>query len=175
MRSSERQTIRRGFRLGPVLLAAFIVLPLAEIAVLIKVGSWIGLAPTLALIVLTAVAGTWMLRRQGFSVLIRARRQLEMGELPVVEVFEGLCLVFAGALLLTPGFITDTLGALLLVPPVRALLYRRLGHYLERHVVGQPRAEQPERDAAPPIIDAKFEELNAREMPPPRGDWKRPQ
>jgi UPF0716 protein FxsA len=173
MRSSERQTIHRRFRLGPVVLVAFIVVPLAEIAVLIKVGSWIGLAPTLALIILSAVVGTWMLRRQGFSVLIRAQRQLEQGELPVAEVFEGLCLVLAGALLLTPGFITDAFGALLLIPPVRALLYRQVGHYLERHVVRQPQARWPAPDDDPPVIDAEYEELDAHEMPPPRGGWSR--
>ena len=125
MRRSERQTASR-LRLAPFLLLAFILVPLAEIAVLIKVGGVIGLVPTLALIVLTAVVGTWMLRHQGFSVLARAQRQLEQGVMPVSEVFEGLCLLVAGALLLTPGFLTDAAGALLLVPQVRALLYRQV-------------------------------------------------
>lgn len=174
MRSSERQTTRRP-RLGPILLLAFIVVPLAEIAVLIEVGGWIGLWPTLGLIVLTAVAGTWMLRHQGFSVLMRAQRQLDAGTLPVAEVFEGVCLVIAGALLLTPGFLTDAAGALLLAPPLRALLYRRVADYLERHVVRTP----PDEAAASrpgPVIEAEFEEVETveeRDMPPPRGDWRR--
>ena len=120
-------------------------MPLAEIAVLIRVGGWLGLVPTLALIILTAVVGTWVLRRQGFAVLTRAQRQLEQGVMPVAEVFEGLCLLVAGALLLTPGFITDARGALLLLPPVRALLYRQVGHHLERQVVRAPARRRPGR------------------------------
>jgi UPF0716 protein FxsA len=172
MRSSERQTTRR-IRFGPILLVAFLIVPLAEIAVLIEVGSRIGLAPTLALIVLTAIVGTWMLRRQGFGVLARAQRQLERGVLPVAEVFEGLCLVTAGALLLTPGFLTDIAGALLLLPPVRALLYRHLGHYLEPRV-GRPPGARPEKpNGAGTVIDGEFEELGTGEVPPARGGWDR--
>jgi UPF0716 protein FxsA len=169
MRRSERQTASR-FRLAPFLLLAFIVVPLAEIAVLIQVGGWIGVAPTLTLIILTAIAGTWMLRHQGFSVLTRAQRQLEQGVMPVAEVFEGLCLLIAGVLLLTPGFLTDAAGALLLVPRVRALLYRQVGHYLERHVV---RAAGSAREREPPILDAEFEEVDPDGPPPPRGGWGR--
>ena len=117
-----------------ILLAGFIVVPLAEIAVLIEVGGWLGLAPTLALIILTAVVGTWMLRRQGTAVLRRAQQQMQQGAVPLAAVFEGFCLVIAGALLLTPGFLTDTAGALLLLPPVRALLYRRMRRRFEEQV-----------------------------------------
>jgi len=155
MRRSERQTASR-FRLAPFLLLAFIVVPLAEIAVLIQVGGWIGVAPTLALIILTAIAGTWMLRHQGFSVLTRAQRQLEQGVMPVAEVFEGLCLLVA--------------GVLLLVPRVRALLYGQVADYLERHVV---RAAGSPREREPPILDAEFEKIDPDEPPPPRGGWGR--
>jgi UPF0716 protein FxsA len=170
MRRSERKTASR-VRLAPILLVAFVAVPLAEIAVLIRVGSWLGLMPTLALIILTAVVGTWMLRRQGFAVLARAQRQLEQGAMPVAEVFEGLCLLVAGVLLLTPGFITDACGALLLLPPLRALLYRRVGHYLERHVVQAP-AGRPQ--GQPPVLDGEYEEVapdGADDLPPPRGSW----
>jgi UPF0716 protein FxsA len=172
MRRSQRQTTSR-VRLGPILLVAFIVVPLAEIAVLIQVGGWIGLMPTLALIILTAVIGTVMLRRQGFAVLTRAQRQLEQGVMPVAEVFEGLCLMVAGALLLTPGFITDACGALLLLPRVRALLYRRVGHYLERHVVRAPDAPpgRPAPGQPPPVLDGDYEEVEEDDLPPPRGGW----
>jgi UPF0716 protein FxsA len=172
MQTSERQTTRR-IRFGPILLMAFLTVPLVEIAILIEVGRWIGVAPTLALIVLSAVIGTWMLHRQGFGVLARAQRQLEQGVLPVAEVFEGLCLVIGGALLLAPGFLTDIAGALLLLPPVRVLLYRHLGHYLDRHV-GQPPGARPAKpNGAGTVIDGEFEELASDEMPPPRGGWNR--
>jgi UPF0716 protein FxsA len=153
------------------LLLAFILAPLAEIAVLIQVGGVIGVLPTLALIVLTAIAGTWMLRHQGFSVLRRAQLQLEQGVMPVAEVFEGLCLVVAGVLLLTPGFITDLAGALLLVPQLRALIYRRVADHLEHQVVRASTAPGATRE--PPILDVEFEEIDADEAPPPRGSWGR--
>jgi UPF0716 protein FxsA len=169
MRRSERQTASR-LRLAPFLLLAFILVPLAEIALLIQVGGWIGVGPTLALIILSAIVGTWMLRHQGFGVLTRAQRQLEQGVMPVAEVFEGLCLLVAGVLLLTPGFLTDATGALLLVPQVRALLYRQVADYLERHVV---RASGSPRKREPPILDAAFEEIDPDDPPPPRGGWGR--
>jgi UPF0716 protein FxsA len=189
MMRSEKQTARRPWRppIGLILLACFIVVPLAEIAVLIEVGGWLGLGATLALIVLTAVAGAWMLRRQGLAVLRRAQQQMQQGAAPVGEVFEGLCLVIAGALLLTPGFLTDAAGALLLLPPVRALLYRRLRRQIEDQVLGtsppgarsqggQPEQEQrgsPPRDQVPPVIDVEFDEVEPDDMPEPRGSWSR--
>jgi UPF0716 protein FxsA len=163
-----------------ILLLAFIVTPLAEIAVFIQVGGWLGLWPTLALIVLTAVVGTWILRWQGLGLLDRARRQLDRGVPPVFEVFSGLCLLVAGALLLTPGFITDASGALLLVPPVRALLYRSVRDRLEVYAVHQRRAGTGRGpDGRPPmgrVIEGEFEEVRPDgedDLPPPRGSWER--
>jgi UPF0716 protein FxsA len=178
MSRSEKQTARR-VPIGPILLVAFIVVPLAEIAVLIQVGGWIGLWPTLALIVLTAVIGTAMLRQQGLSVLLRAQRQLEEGTLPVAEVFEGFCLVIAGALLLTPGFITDTAGAVLLIPPVRAALYRQVRHRLADRVIREPSPGSGDRPPPGPTIEVPFEEIepggtddtHREPPPPPRGSW----
>ena len=111
---TQKQTAA-GPRLGLILLAVLIGVPLIEIALFIKIGGWIGLGPTLALIVPSAVIGAWIVRQQGISVMLRAQRQLAEGSLPVLQAFEGLCLAIAGGLLLTPGFLTDALGALLLV------------------------------------------------------------
>ncbi len=108
--------------MGLLLLAAFIGVPLIEIAVFIEVGGRIGLGATLVLVVVTAVLGTWQLRAQGLATLARARRQLDSGVLPAQELFDGVCLLFAGALLLTPGFVTDSIGFLLFLTPVRAFL-----------------------------------------------------
>ena len=104
-----------------LLLALFIGVPILEIAILIEVGGWIGLWPTIGLIVLTAVVGTALLRQQGLAALARAQDNLDRGVLPVKEVFDGLCLMAGGALLLTPGFVTDAVGFALLLPPLRAL------------------------------------------------------
>jgi UPF0716 protein FxsA len=194
MMLSEKQTARQARRppIGLILLAALIVVPLAEIAVLIEVGGWLGLGPTLALIIFTAVLGTWLLRRQGVAVLRRAQQQMQQGSVPLAEVFEGACLVIAGALLLTPGFLSDTAGAVLLLPPVRALLYRRVRRRLEEQVRSGAAQARPEdgpygRDQTsqssawqdrgpqgrPPVIDVEFEEVEPGDMPAPRGSWRR--
>jgi len=108
--------------MGLFILIAMIGVPIAEIAVFIDVGERIGLGPTLVVVVLTAIIGTTLLRMQGFAVLIKAQASLQENRFPLNELFDGLCLVFAGALLLTPGFVTDSVGFLLFVPPFRALL-----------------------------------------------------
>jgi UPF0716 protein FxsA len=109
-----------------ILLLLFVILPLAELWLLIWVGSIIGALPTLALVVLTAVAGVWLLRRQGLDTLLRGRQRLEMGEVPAEEMIEGMVLAMSGVLLLLPGFATDTLGLLGLVAPLRRWLVARI-------------------------------------------------
>jgi UPF0716 protein FxsA len=108
--------------LGYILLAAFIGIPIAEIAVFIHVGERIGLWPTLGTVIVTAIVGTWLLRRQGLATLFRLQEEMNAGRVPLREMFDGACLLFAGALLLTPGFITDAMGFLLFLPPVRGLV-----------------------------------------------------
>ena len=105
-----------------LILLTLLCIPIAEIAVFIKAGQIIGLGWTLAVVVLTAVAGTALLRRQGLKVLAQTQEKLNRGELPVGEMFDGICLLVAGALLLTPGFITDAVGLALFIPPVRRVL-----------------------------------------------------
>ena len=186
MARTEKQTSAR-LPIGKILLIAFIAMPLIEIAVLIQIGSWLGLWPTLGLIILTAIIGTWMLRQQGFAVLARAQRQLAEGSVPLGEVFEGFCLVIAGALLLTPGFVTDVIGGSLLMPPVRAWLYRTLGGRFR--AAAMPNTPSGRHG---PVVDGDFETLDpdqnsspsdddwgdepnpgagSHPMPPPRGRW----
>ena len=107
-----------------VILLALIATPLVEIAVFIEVGERIGLWSTLGLVVLTAVIGTALLRQQGLATLASARATVERGGVPVQEVLDGVCLLLAGALLLTPGFVTDGFGGALLLPPLRHFLQR---------------------------------------------------
>lgn len=114
-----------------LLLAALIGVPLIEIGLFIKIGGLIGLWPTLALVLLTAALGSWQLRAQGLVTLARGRQQLERGQLPTRELFDGFCLVIAGALLLTPGFMTDAIGLALFIPGFRDLLRRYLSSRLE--------------------------------------------
>ncbi len=107
----------------------FIVVPLVELYLIIKVGGIIGALWTVLLVVLTAVIGVTLLRVQGFSTLNRARLSMEQGTLPAMEMMEGMALAVGGALLITPGFITDTLGFLCLIPATRRAMIR----YLLRH------------------------------------------
>lgn len=109
-----------------ILLVLFIAVPVIEIGVFIQVGGLIGLWPTLGIVILTAIAGTALLKQQGLAVMRRAQDSLNRGEMPLREVFDGACLLFAGALLLTPGFVTDAVGLALFLPPVRDALRRTI-------------------------------------------------
>jgi len=117
--------------MGLIVLVAFIAIPLIEIGLFIKVGGMIGLGSTIVVVVVTAVAGTALLRHQGLSALNRLQKSLNAGEMPLDTVFDGFCLLAAGMLLLTPGFFTDTVGFLLFVPPIRALLRGFLGQRIQ--------------------------------------------
>ena len=102
-----------------VFLFLFIVMPIVEMTILIKVGTVIGALNTVGLVLLTAVIGAALLRQQGLATLLKANQRLNSGELPAREVAEGLILAVGGALLLTPGFVTDTIGFLCLIPGSR--------------------------------------------------------
>ncbi len=110
-------------RIWPVL---FIVIPLVELYLIIEVGRVIGALWTILLVVLTAIVGVTLLRIQGFSTLNRARQNMEMGTLPAMEMMEGIVLAVGGALLITPGFLTDTLGFMCLIPATRRAMIRYL-------------------------------------------------
>ncbi len=101
------------------LLILFLVVPLAEIYLLIEVGSEIGAIATVALVVLTAVVGAALMRAQSLATLLRARAAMAKGEVPALELLEGAVILIAGALLLTPGFLTDAAGFACLVPSIR--------------------------------------------------------
>jgi len=101
------------------LFLVFLIVPIFEIFLLIEVGSVIGTIPTIFLVVFTAVLGAWLLRIQGFSTVRRVRNSIAKGEIPAIEMLAGILLLICGALLLTPGFFTDTVGFLLLIPTVR--------------------------------------------------------
>lgn len=126
----------------PVLLALFIVLPLAELYLIWTVGDAIGVIPTLLLLAADSVLGSVLLRSQGRTVWSRFNAALADGRMPHREVVDGVLVVFGGAFLITPGFITDALGLALLLPPsravVRRLLARRLGRRLAVGMAGAP-------------------------------------
>lgn len=119
-----------------IFLLLFITVPLAELYVLIEVGSGIGGLPTIGLCLLTALIGGLIIRWQGLNTLIRARRQMLVGEIPARHGLHGLLLAVAGVLLFTPGFITDTVGFLLLIPPLRSWLIDRMWKLPDDHDQG---------------------------------------
>ncbi|MFQ6017843.1 MAG: FxsA family protein [Kiloniellaceae bacterium] len=151
--------------MGVLLLAVFIGVPLIEIAVFIEIGDLIGLWPTLGLVVLTALLGTWQLKAQGLATLARARAQVNRGALPTRALFDGACLLLAGALLLTPGFVTDAAGLLLFAPPLRDFLHQLLARHLRASVTTRVfvDGEEVRRGAsAGPTIDGEYRDVTDR-------------
>jgi UPF0716 protein FxsA len=138
-----------------VLFALFILIPIIEIYLLIQVGGVIGAIPTVAMVVFTAVLGGLLMRHQGLYTLTRVQTALGRGELPTVAMLEGVVIMISGALLLTPGFFTDTLGFLGLIPPLRQWLILKV---LERgviHTVG-PEVRPHGPDSSPRTLEGEY-------------------
>jgi UPF0716 protein FxsA len=116
---------------GPLALL-FLVVPFVELFVLIQVGQSIGALPTILILIAVSVVGAALVKREGLGVLRRAQARVEARQVPGQELVDGVLILFAGALLLTPGFLTDLLGISLLLPPVRALFRGSLVSWLGR-------------------------------------------
>jgi UPF0716 protein FxsA len=110
----------------PLIRLFFVIFPILELWGLIRVGAVIGAWPTIGLVLLAAISGIAILRQQGFQTLLRVRARMARGEEPTTAVLEGMVLAVAGLLLLIPGFLTDVLALLALIPALRARLVRRL-------------------------------------------------
>ena len=104
------------------LVLIFIVVPLAELYVIIQVGNAIGAVPTILILLFDALLGSFLLRHQGRAAWVRFNRALSENRVPHKEVIDGVLVIFGGALLLTPGFITDVFGLIFLIPPTRAMV-----------------------------------------------------
>jgi len=129
-------------RVSQILLLLFLSIPLIEIYLLIQVGEVIGAMPTVLMVVFTAVLGAMLLRVQGLSTLRRVQAVSARGEVPALEMLEGVMLMIGGGLLLTPGFFTDAIGFICLIPPFRQALIR---YWIKRY--GTPMNVDP--NAAP--------------------------
>ena len=110
----------------PILLLMFIFVPIIEIGLFISVGGYLGLWPTIALVLITAFVGASLVRSQGLQTLMSVQNRLQQGELPAQQILEGVMLAVSGVLLLTPGFMTDALGMLVLLPAPRAAMAKYL-------------------------------------------------
>lgn len=113
---------------------AFTVVPVVELALLIKAGHIFGVLNTVIIVLLTAVAGAYMVRLEGINVLYRLQQSMNMGVFPGDEMVDGAMILVAGALLLTPGFITDLIGFAFVFPPSRALIKKAVKAYLKRRM-----------------------------------------
>lgn len=155
------------------LLVALIAIPLIEIGLFIEAGGLIGLWPTLALVLLAAVAGLRIIRMQGIQAAARLRAALNGFGDPAEPLGQGALAVLAGMLLLVPGFFTDALGLLLLVPPVRRAILRRLGARVR--VAGFASGGMPRHEPwRPEVIDGEFHEVEPDKLPRRPSGWTRP-
>ncbi|MGL5431164.1 MAG: FxsA family protein [Vibrio sp.] len=155
----------------PILLLFFIAIPVLEIALFIQVGDWFGLWPTIGLVLLSAVVGASLVRSQGLQTLLTVQQRLAQGQLPAQQILEGMMLALAGMLLLVPGFFTDMIGLLILLPAPRAWLAQSV---MSRMVIGQMHTSQPGFQQPDPFADqthgttydGEFERKD--DQPPPR-------
>jgi UPF0716 protein FxsA len=132
------------------LLLLFTIVPLVELFLLVKLGTVIGIGATVLIVICTGILGAWLARWQGLGVLRRLTEDLNEGRLPADALIDGLLILIAGAVLLTPGLITDALGFLLLVPQGRAVVRRLIAARFEKRTV----------DGDPDIIDVEWRREN---------------
>lgn len=152
------------------LLLLFTIVPVVELALLVWLGGRIGFWPTVGLIAATAVLGSFLAHREGLSALARFRARMASGEMPGAELTDGLIILVAGALLLTPGVLTDVAGFLGLLPPTRALIRRALTRRFQRGIGARarvamwpPAPPSPSEGPVPgEVVDAEFEDLPPR-------------
>ena len=144
----------------------FIMIPIIEIALLIEVGSYIGAFNTVGLIVLTAFIGIIMLRQQGIDTLLRARRRLDEGEVPAREMVDGIFLAVAGICLLTPGFFTDALGFLCLIPEFRLSIISFFARHTSVRVSGVNNSNRPNAEKSNNknnVLEGEIDDTNDRD------------
>ncbi len=147
-----------------------LVIPLAEIATFVVVGGQIGVLPTIALVLVTAISGSILLRIQGFGVMARIRATMDAGGIPGRDLLHGFMIMAAGLLLLTPGFITDTIGLLLFIPPVRDFAWSLVR---DRVVVATSASYQRRPRGDGQTIDLDEDEFERAAQRRPRDDQDR--
>lgn len=149
------------------LFLAFVSVPLIEIALFIQVGGVIGLWPTLAVVIITAMIGTYLVRNQGAKAIGNLQRSFAELDNPTEPLAHGAMILLAGALLLTPGFFTDAVGFALLMPRVRVAVFRYLRSKIkvQSFSMGSAPNEPPQRPEQPDVIDGEFTEVDSSRRP----------
>ena len=117
-----------------ILVLLFLVVPIIELYIIVQVASGLGVLETIGLLILVSMVGAWLVRAQGLGVLGRVQAQLAQGNIPGREMVDGLLILVAGALMLTPGFMTDAFGLLLLIPPTRAIVRTIIIHRFRNRI-----------------------------------------
>ncbi len=155
------------------LFAIFIIVPIIEIALFVQVGGWLTLWPTLAIVLGTAVVGTWLLRWQGTQVLRDLQREMTSLGNPLSPLAHGALILVGGVMMILPGFFTDVIGILLMIPPLRSLVIRLILARLSAKTLSGF-AFTARQSADPTIIDGDFSEIppQDRQNAPPSG-WTR--
>lgn len=151
------------------LFVLFIMIPLIEIGLFIQVGGFLGLWPTLGIVILTALVGTTLVRSQGLSAIADIQQNISSFKDPTESLAHGAMILAAGLLLLTPGFFTDAFGISLLLPPVRKVFYNWARSRIHvQHMTGASRPT-PDHPAQGDTIDAEYVEIDESDQQPPNG------
>ena len=147
------------------LLLSFIAVPLIEIGLFIQVGDLIGLWPTLLIVLITAIAGTWLVRSQGAQTLQNLQSSFQNTRDPTVPLAHGAMILFAGALLLTPGFFTDSVGFLLLFPPFRLVMMRNIRSRLKTSNINFKTSQSSTDGPVADVIEGQFKTVSSKDSP----------
>ena len=145
----------------------FIVVPIIEIMVLMNVGSWLGVWPTIAIVIITAWLGAKNVKQQGIATLNSVQSKMAQGEMPSDEIVAGLLLLVAGVLLMTPGFVTDFFGLSLLIPKVRSILIKSVQTHLvmNKNAAGFTYQSSVHTGQSETFTQNPFEQPTSQEMP----------
>ena len=143
----------------------FIAIPIIEVILFITVGKYIGLWNTIFIIIVTGIIGAILVKSQGINIFNKALAEIRSNKMPIFSIFEGIAILIAGAFLLTPGFLTDTLGGILLIPKTRNIIIKYITSYLEKRAVYKKSStyDKNEEDEENKIFEGDFEEIDDNE------------
>ena len=139
----------------------FIGIPIVEVILFITIGKYIGLWNTIFIIIITGVIGAVLVKSQGISILNRALEEIKLNKVPILSIFEGIAIFIAGAFLLTPGFLTDTIGCILLIPKTRNLIVSYVTSYLKKRTIYKEKTTyySNKKNGENKTFEGKFEEV----------------
>tara|TARA_B100000427_G_C15514400_1_gene597577 strand:- start:629 stop:1084 length:456 start_codon:yes stop_codon:yes gene_type:complete len=143
----------------------FIIIPLIEVILFITIGKHIGLLNTIIIILITGIIGAFLVKNQGITILNKAAEEIKLNKIPIFSIFEGIAVFVAGAFLLTPGFFTDTLGVILLIPKIRNIIIHKIIDYLKNKKFNEKTTKDftDNNDLDNNIVEGNFEEIDENE------------